>query len=55
MKKRSSQWGFKLLADIDLEYCHVDDEFDEVNYESLTENYSRNQRSKTDETEYRYA
>ena len=52
---KASHRRFKRLAQIDLAVCHVDDEFDEVNFPSLTENYSRIQRRKPYEAEHSYA
>ena len=52
--RRAIPWLYQPIEH-DVESVHVDDDFDEVNYQRLTENYGRNQRSKTDEAEYRYA
>jgi hypothetical protein len=49
---RRSQLRLKRLAQVDLEYCHVDDDYDEINSESLTEHYGSIQRRQPNETEY---
>jgi hypothetical protein len=51
-RKQDYQAYLQRLAYHDLENCHVEDEFDDVNFQNLTEHYGRNQGSNPHETQY---